>query len=72
MFNLSHLILIWLNRVCISNNKIIASIPSTNTEFGYNLIENNIGICNFVSTFRQDTYGVDLIPGFSFSNLFYT
>jgi hypothetical protein len=46
------------------SSKTIASIPSTYTEIEYNLIENNIGVCKLVSTFKQDTYGVDLIPGF--------
>jgi len=48
----------------ISNNKTIASIPSNNIEFGYNLIETNIGVSNLISKFRQDTYGIDLKPDF--------
>jgi hypothetical protein len=50
----------------ISTNKTKAGIPSTNIEFGYNLIENNIGVCNFASTFRQDKKGIELIEGFDF------
>jgi len=50
----------------ISTNKTKAGIPSTNIEFGYNLIENNIGVCNLASTFRQDINGIELIEGFDF------